>query len=117
MPPPNHAVADRQRQQATDPSPSPRTSPPPRAPQDFEKLEGQRIDSFKMALKKLLSAQEAAVVAQRPLLFAATDMVDAIAREEDVGDFMQAHSKHPPSGQGPYDVHPLQATTTQYVQH
>ena len=46
-----------------------------------------------MALKKLLSAQEAVVVAQRPLLFAATDMVDAIAREEDVGDFMQARSK------------------------
>lgn len=49
-----------------------------------------------MALKKLLSAQEAVVVAQRPLLFAATDMVDAIAREEDVGDFMQARSKSNP---------------------
>ena len=37
-------------------------------------------------------AQEAIAVAQRPLLFAAADMVDAIEREEDVSAFRQVRS-------------------------
>jgi len=57
--------------------------------QDFERVEGNRIDSLKMALKKLLSAQEAMLTAQRPLVFAATDMVDAIDREDDVRQYKQ----------------------------
>ena len=54
---------------------------------DFERTEGQRIDSFKMALKKLLSAEESMLTSQRPLVYAATDMVDAIDRHEDLDEF------------------------------
>ena len=56
---------------------------------DFEKGEGQRIDSLKMALKKLCSAHEATLAAQRPILYAAADMVDAIAHSEDLASFVQ----------------------------
>ena len=49
---------------------------------DFERLELMRIDSFKLALKKLLSAEEAMLTSQRPLVYAATDMVDAIDPQE-----------------------------------
>lgn len=61
----------------------------PRLLQDFEKVEGHRIDSLKMALKKLLSAQEAMLTAQRPLVYAAADMVDAIDRQDDVQQYTQ----------------------------
>ena len=66
---------------------------------DFERVEGQRIDSLKIALKKLLSAQEAMHTAQRPLIYAAADMVDAIDHNEDVADFANATlslAKHAP---------------------
>ena len=61
----------------------------PKLLSDFERVEGQRIDSLKMALKKLLSAQESMLTAQRPLVYAATDMVDAIDRQDDVRQFKQ----------------------------
>ena len=69
----------------------------PKMVADFEKVEGQRIDSLKIALKKLLSAQEAMVDTTRPLLYAAADIVDAIDHVEDVHEFREAalsHAKH-----------------------